>query len=181
LLLAGTVVGQLAGPAAADAIPEEDLAYARLLVGVELLASDYYTRAIASKRFDGNALKFLKRARFNEREHYNAVAQILSGAGQAPAMAADVDFSYPRGSFRSKTSIAKLGVTLESAFLGTYLGAVAGLQTNVLKQPISGIAASEAQHLSLLTQIAGRNPVGVSFPSPLAVDEASNVLDAFTS
>ena len=43
------------------------------------------------------------------------------------------------------------------------------------------IAASEAQHLSLFTQLSGGDPVGVSFPRPLAIDEASNALDAFAS
>ena len=35
MLLAGTVVGPLAAPAAADTIPNDDLAYARLLVAAE--------------------------------------------------------------------------------------------------------------------------------------------------
>ena len=33
-----------------DTIPDADLAYARLLVGAELLAADFYGQAIAAKR-----------------------------------------------------------------------------------------------------------------------------------
>jgi hypothetical protein len=101
-----------------------DLAYARLLVGAELLASDFYAKPISSKHFSGDALKYLKRAEFNEQEHHQSIAGILSDAGQTAATAADFDFSYPKRSFASKLSIAKLGVTLETVFLGAYLGAV---------------------------------------------------------
>jgi hypothetical protein len=183
LLLAGSVAGSLvdSAAAAADTVPDSDLAYARLLVGAELLGLDFYTRAIASKRFSGDPLGSLKRARLNEREHYNRVSEILSGAGQTPAVASDFDFSYPKGAFASKSSIAKLGVRLEAAFMGAYLGAVEGLQTNSLKQPVAQIAANEAEHLSVFMRLSGRSPIGIALPRPLTIDEASNALDVFTS
>ena len=173
LLTAGSATGLLAGAASADVIPDDDLAYARLLVAAELLSADFYARAVASKRFDGKAQTSLRRARFNEREHYRSVAGILSGAGQAPAVAADFDLSYPKG----RTAIAKLGVTLET----TFLGAVGALQTSALKQPLARIAASEAEHLGVLTQLAGGTPFGLSFPEALTIEEASDALDTYTS
>ena len=181
LLVTGSIAGALTGSAAADTIPDADLAYARLLVAAELLASDFYGQAIASKKVSGDALKYMKRAFFNEQEHYQSMAQILSAAGQAPAVAEDFDFAYPNGTFASLASIAKLGVTLETALVGAYLGAVDGLEANALKQPVARIAASEAQHLSVLRRLIGRDPIGVSFPSPLTIDEASDALDAFAS
>lgn len=181
LLLAGSAAGAVAASASADTIPDADLAYARLLVGAELLASDFYAQAIASQQFSGDVLKYVKRALFNEQEHYQTVSEVLTGAGQTPAVAEDFAFAYPKGTFASKASIAQLGVTLETAFLAAYLGAVDGLQTTGLKQPMARIAASEAQHLSLFAQLSGGDPIGISFPSPLTIDEASNALDAFTS
>src|SRR3954468_3379736 len=51
-LLAGGVALLLpARAAAADPVPDEDLAYARLLIGAELLAADFYVKAVASKKF----------------------------------------------------------------------------------------------------------------------------------
>jgi hypothetical protein len=179
--VAGSASGFFAGSAAADAIPDGDLAYARLLVGAELLASDFYAKAIASKQFSGDDSRYLKRAMFNEREHYQSMAGVLTGAGQPAATAADFDFAYPKGSFASKLSIAKLGVTLETTFLGAYLGAVDALLTNGLKQPVARIAASEAEHVSVFTGLSGGDPVGISFPAALTIDEASNALDAYTS
>jgi hypothetical protein len=62
-----------------------------------------------------------------------------------------------------------------------YLGAVDGLQTARLKQPVARIAASEAQHLSVFAELSGGDPVGVSFPDPLTSDEASNAFGAYAS
>ena len=179
-LLAGGVALVIA-PRAAAATPDGDLAYARLLIGGELLAADFYTQAVATKRFDGVLQRYLKRALFNEVEHYQALSGVLSGAGQTPASPADFDFTYPKGSFTSKHAIAKLGLTIETTVLGAYIGAVAALQTESLKQPVAQIAASEAQHVSVLSRMAGSDPIGISFPSPLTIDQASDALDAFTS
>jgi hypothetical protein len=182
LLLTGSLAGSLVDSAvAADTVPDGDLAYARLLVGAELLGLDFYTRAIASKRLSGDPLGSMKRARLNERAHYDTMSEILSGVGQIPAVASDFDFSYPKGAFASKSSIAKLGVRLEAAFMGAYLGAVEGLQTNALKQPVAQIAANEAEHLSVFMRLSGRSPIGIALPRPLTIDEASNALDVFTS
>lgn len=180
-VLGGSVAGVFAASAAADAIPDGDLAYARLFVGAELLALDFYTQAVASKQFAGSELRYLKRALFNEQEHYQTVAEILNGAGQTPASSSDFDFSYPKGTFASRGLIAKLGVTLETVFVGAYLGAVDALQTAALKQPAARIAASEAQHLSVFTALSGGDPVGVSFPSPLTIDQASFAMDGFSN
>ena len=181
VLLGGAFAGSLVDSAAAGTIPDGDLAHARLLVGAELLALDFYARAIASRRLAAGALGYLKRARVNEREHYDKVSEILSGAGQTPAVASDFDFSYPKGAFASNSSIAKLGATLEGAFMGAYLGAVDGLQTNALKQTVAQIAANEAEHLSVFMRLSGRSPIGISLPRPLTIDQASNALDVFTS
>jgi Ferritin-like domain len=175
------LAGSFAPVAAADALPDEDLAWARLLLAAELLAIDFYTRALAAKRFSRAAEATLRRALFNEREHYRAVAQILSGAGQTVTTAGDIDFSYARGAFASPGAIARTGVALERLLLGAYLGAVGSYRTAALKQPAALIAANEAQHLSVFAAERDNRPLGVSFPAPLTVDEASNALDAYTS
>src|SRR5438477_10471182 len=84
LLVAGSALGQFVGTAAADPLPEGDLAYARLLVATELLGGDFYTRALAAHKTGPGLAKHLKLAHSNEVEHYQSVGQILTGAGQAP-------------------------------------------------------------------------------------------------
>lgn len=179
--LGTTVAGALAAQATAASglLADLDLALARLAVGVELLAADFTATAIESKHFQGDELRYLQRAAFNEGEHLAAVSEILSGAGQTPSTADDFDFAYPKGAFDSRTSIAQLGVTLETASLGAYLGAVDAFTPGDLKTTAARIAANEAEHLSLFSRIAYGRPVGVSFPAPLDYATASAALDPF--
>jgi hypothetical protein len=181
LLLAGSAFGPAAAEARADVLPDDDLAFARLLVAVELLSVDFYANAIAAKRLGRAASADLRRAAADEQKHYDAAAAILTGAGQVPATADDIDFSYAAGSFASAGSIAKLGLRLESLALGAYLGAVGGYVTQSLKLPAAQIAANEAQHRSVFTALAQGVRIGPAFAAPLTIAQVSDGLDAFTS
>jgi hypothetical protein len=181
LAVVGTALAQLANDAAAAPLPTGDLAYARMLVGAELLASDFYTQAIAAANSNATVTKYLKRAYLNEQEHYQSVAGILTGSGVTPAVSADIDFGYPAGTFDTQASILALALELENTVLGAYLGAIGGIQTGSLKQGLAQIAACEAQHVSYMSTENGGKRFWLSFPPPLSIDEASAAMDAFTS
>jgi hypothetical protein len=170
-----------AATAASGPLADQDLALARLTVGAELLAADFYGKAIDSGLFEGDELKALKRVLFNEQEHLAAVSGILTGAGQAPSTADDFSFAYPDGAFGSRASIARLGVTLETAFVGAYVGAAASFVPVDLRSAAASIAASEAEHLGLLSGIAYGRPVGISFPPAFDLAAASDALAPFLS
>ena len=176
-VVAATAFGGLATRAAA-AVPDGDLAYARLLVALELLSLDFYTRAIGA---GGGSQLDLRRARAAEKRHYDVVAAVLTDAGQVAATAQDIDFSYPRGSFDSRAAIARLGLRLESLSLGAYLGAVRTLQTPLYREHAARAAASEAQHLSFFAGKVGGRRLGPPLPAALTIDRVSDALDAFTS
>ena len=156
LLVAGGTLGVVAGAAQADALPVGDLAYARLLVASELLASDFYQQAIAASNASGAVMKYLKRAYLNEQEHYQSVAGIISGSLNVPAVSGDFDFSYPSGTFDTQASIMTFAAQLESTILGTYLGAIGGIQTSSFKMGLAQVAACEAQHQSYFTVLTWR-------------------------
>ena len=135
--------------------PTADVDIAKLAATAELLAIDFYTRAIASKRLSGDELAYLAAARENERDHYKALAGVLRTA--APKK---LRFTYPNGAFRSARSIGGLGQALETAFVGAYLGAVAALRSNELKGVAAAIGMNESRHLSVLSNIAAGRIVG---------------------
>lgn len=149
------------GLALADPPPDLDLANARLLVTVELLLADFYSHAKKSE--------LVSRALFNEQEHYDAVAQILTGAGQTPATADDIDFGYP-----AKKTFTELAVALETLALGAYLGAIDSTQSQPFRRVFARIAASEAEHLSAF------QPFRNSFPDLLTIEQASDALSEYT-
>ncbi len=154
----------------ASAPPDTDLAYARLLVAVELLADDFYTQALAV-----DASPALHEARANERAHYAGLANLLKSDGQTPAVAGDIDFSYPKEGFSSVASVRKLGAALETLQLGAYLGAADGLVSEPLRGIVTRIAANEAQHLTVF------QPFRASFPVALTIEQASDALAEYTS
>ncbi len=100
-LVASTgVAAWLAGQAAA-ATPDNDLTYLRLLIGVELLATDFQAQAAQSGKLSGAAAAALKQMQADEKAHYAGLAQLVTAAGQMPATADDIDFAYPKGAFAS--------------------------------------------------------------------------------
>ena len=182
LVVAGGVVGVMAEAASADPISDQDLAYVRLLITAELLASNFYTQAIAASNTSAGVTKYLKRAYLNEQEHYQSVAGILSGAGQTPQVAADVNFIYPGGTFDNEAAILQAAAKLENTVVGTYAGAMGGMVTNQFKTGLAQIAACEAQHASYFAVQTGGNPFWLSFPGPAyTIQQASDALNQYTS
>src|SRR3712207_4674840 len=165
LIAGGSLLAATTGPAFAQG--GGDTAIAGLAATAELLAIDFYGRALRAGKFRGEERDYLRAARVNERDHYKALAGVLgSGAPQ------DLAFRYPRGTFRSRRSIARVGVALETAFVGAYLGAVTALQSNDLKGVAASIAVNEGQHLSVFSEILRDDPVGPSFPKAITADQA---------
>lgn len=180
LVASGAGLGALA-PAAAAAPPDGDLAYLRLLIAAELLALDFGARARGSGRATGRAKALLRQIHRDDEAHYSGLAALMTGAGQSPATAGDIDFSYPKGALASESAILKLGAGISTLALGAYLGAVASLQTPELRGPVAQIAANEAQHVSAFAQLRGRPLVGRAFAPALSMSDVSSALDRFES
>ena len=103
LLVSASGASALAGVASAGTIPDGDLAYLRLLIAAELLALEFQTHALASGKLrHRGASAVIRRIRADEKAHYNRLASVLTDAGETPATSEDIDFTYPKGSFRSQ-------------------------------------------------------------------------------
>ena len=179
LLLSGSAVSMLARSAAAAIISDNDLSYLRVLIGAELLEVDFQTTALASSKPDSASSKLFKDLAGDENAHLRGLSNLMTGAGQVPATADDITFSYPKGSFDSQAAIMKLAETLEDLTLGAYLGAAENVQTPQLRLPIGQIAANEAQHVSALAVAAGRPAIGSAFAPSLQIGAVSAALDTY--
>jgi hypothetical protein len=156
---AATAMGARATPG------EPDLAWARLALGGEVLAAEFYRRA--------SRLPRAAAVRAQEVDHYRSLAAALAAAGQQPAQHADFRFTFPRGAFADRSSTAQLGLHIESALVGLYLGGAESIVDDGLRTQFARIAACEARHQSLFAQL------GPPFPAPLAIDQASAALDPY--
>jgi Ferritin-like domain len=167
---------------AAGAPPDSDLAYLRLLVAAELLAADFQTRALAGGKLRRNGAHALfHRIRADETAHYTKLAGLLTAAGQTPATPDDIDFSYPKGSFKSQGSIVRLAGRLEHLMVGAYVGAIENVETPDWRLPIGQIAANEAQHQGAFVALGGGSVVGKPFAPGLQMSAVSDALDEFES
>ena len=156
----------------------DDTALAMLAATAELLAVDFYSRAIEALSPEGALLGYLRSARENERDHYDALAEALGA--EAPS---DLAFTYPAGTFASLESAAATGMALEAAFVGTYMGAVTALRDPALRALAARIGANEAQHLAALSSIAagGDMPLAPApaLPEVLTAREATEAVSPF--
>jgi hypothetical protein len=166
---------------AAAAVPDVDLAYLRLLVAAELLKADFAHQAVASGKLGAPAAGVIKKMRAADDAHYTGLGALLNEAGQPPAGAGDIDFSYPRGSFASARATTTLAWKLTALTLGAYLGALEQIQTPTIRLPVGQIAANEAQQQSALAPLVGRPVIGSAFAAALPIDVVSAALDEYES
>lgn len=182
LLVSASGLSAFAGTASAAAPPDADLAYLRLLIAAELLGIDFQTHALASRKLHKEgAAALIRRMRTDENAHYLSLAAVLTAAGQTPATSADIDFTYPKGAFRSQVSILRLAGRIERLMVGAYLGAVENVETPELRLPLGQIAANEAQHVGALEGLAGRSVIGKAFVPAVQMGAVSDALDEFES
>jgi ferritin-like protein len=173
LVAGGSLLAVAEGTALGAATADSDIA--KLAATAELLAIDFYRRAIASKKFSGDELGYMAAALGNEQAHYKALAGVLG-----PAAPKRLTFQYPNGAFRSAKAIGNLGQALETAFVGAYMGAVTALKSNDLKGVAAQIGANESRHLSVLTNIAaGRIVPAPALPKVFTAKQATAAVKPF--
>jgi hypothetical protein len=149
------------------AAPDADLAYLRLLVGVELLTRDF----LSTHKGDPLVAQMLA----DDGAHYRALANLLAQAGVQAATADDVDFTYPKG------PPLQLGWKLKTLSLGAYLGALENVQTPAYRLALAQIAANEAQHVSAFAHLLGKPLIGNAFAAALPIASVSDALDGYES
>ncbi|MGH3064435.1 MAG: ferritin-like domain-containing protein [Gaiellaceae bacterium] len=173
LVAGGSVLAMTNGRAFGSVDADTDIA--KLAATAELLAIDFYTRSIRSRKLKGAEAAYLAAALQNEKDHYKALAGVLGRA--APK---NLRFKYPAGTFGSARSIGRTGQALETAFVGAYLGAVKALKSNDLKAVAAQIGNNESRHLAILSNIAAGTIVsGPSFPKALTAAQATRALTPF--
>jgi hypothetical protein len=173
LVAGGSVLALAQGTAFGAVTTDADIA--KLAATAELLAIDFYGKAIASKHFKADELDYMAAALGNEQAHYKALKGVLKA--QTPA---GLKFRYPDGAWASAKSIGKLGMALETAFVGAYMGAVTALRSNELKGVAAEIGANESRHLSVLTNIAnGRITPAPAFPKVFTAAQATAAVKPF--
>jgi hypothetical protein len=181
LIASASGLGTLAPAAFADTVPAGDLAYLRLLIAAELLAVDFYGQAVERKILVQQAAVRANQISADASADYAVLAGLMTAAGQTPATADDINFSYPAATFKSPGAVLRLAQQLEYMLVGSYIDALTNVQTQSYRQPLAIILAGEAKHQSAIAGLQGRPLIGKTPPAPVAMPQMSDFLDRYES
>jgi hypothetical protein len=128
----------------------------------------------AKLKLDPGNLSYFQAAYKDEQAHLAAWKAAL-GPKHIPT---GFKLTVPGKYVASKNALAQAGVTLESAFVSTYLGAIDEFSSSELKTTAGAVAANEATHYSFFDAILpGANAVLPAFgPKPLTAAGAAAAL-----
>ena len=94
-------------------------------------------------------------------------------------MAEDFEFAWPDGTFANKKSATAAGLKVTQPLLGVYLSGAAAISIPSYRTLFASMAANVAQQVGSLSQLAGGRVVGISFPSAVDVETASDAIEAY--
>jgi hypothetical protein len=179
---AGLAVSGLAAPTsglAALAATDDELAYANFGLATEFLLKDFYAKTVAAKLVSGAVARELARGGLNATQHAEALSKLLAGAGQTAAVEEDFELVWPDGTFANNSSASTTGLKIAQPLLGVYLSAAAAISIMSYRTLFASMAANLAQQVGALSQLSGGRVVGISFPSAVDVETASDAIEAY--
>lgn len=132
------------------ALDLENTAIAAYTAGAELLEGD----ALAVGKL------FLKQ----EQEHADGLTEAIKGLGGTPNRAksrAEYEKGFPR--LRSQADVLRFANDLENTAIAAYVDAIPKLTDGKLRQTAAAINTNEAEHVSVLLDTLGKEPVPSAF------------------
>jgi rubrerythrin len=146
---------------------ESDQADVEILNGaldLELMAVAAYK--VAAGQMRGSVLEVGKTFLAQEQEHADGLSAAIKDAGGTPNRAKS---SYDFPELRSQNDALRFAVDLENTAIAAYIDALPKLTQGDLRATAAAIVTSEAEHVSVLLDALGRDPVPGAFVTGKAV------------
>jgi len=175
LVGAGGVLATMDGVAFAKGTTKSDITILQTGYIAETLAVTIYEAIVKTyyAKFKLGNKDYFTHALANEKAHRAAWKTAL-GSRHTPK---GFKLTVPAKYVSSRHALLKTGVTLEEAFVSTYLGAVEKFSSVDLKEAAAGVAANEATHYSFLDAAYGGHAVLPAFgPKPISAAKAASTL-----
>jgi len=160
------------------AVDEEhsDLEILRFALRLERVEAAFYEAVIASGALEGSLLELARTFHEQEREHVEAVEELVRRLGGRPEAGFPTDFPI-----EDEGQVLELARRLEDLGADAYLGQLARLRHEPVIDKVVSIYAVEARHVGALNELAGEGrytPAG-PFAKPLGMRQAREQLDPF--
>lgn len=149
--------GSTTTPGVVTGRDESDEADVEILNGaldLELLAVAAYKTG--ARRLRGSVLDIGQKFLEHEQEHADALSEAIKEAGGTPNRAKS---SYDFPALRTQSDVLRFAVDLENTAIAAYIDALPKLTQGELRATAAGIITNEAEHLAVLLDALGRNPV----------------------
>ena len=164
--------------APASAATDDELAYANFGASAELLAQDFYARAIEARTFSGGQLQTLRRGRRAAAQHAKALGDLLVGAGQVAPSREDFEFAFAAKAFASAGAIVTTGVAMLGPLRGAYQTASAVVVEPSYRVLYASLAASLGEQIGACAALSGR-VAAEPFPAAVDLEAASAALEGY--
>jgi rubrerythrin len=166
-LVLGACGDDTAKPVVVTGPDESDQADVEILNG----ALDLELRIVAAykagaARLRGSMLDIAQTFLEQEQEHADGLASAIKDAGGKPNRAKSA-YEFPE--MRSQTDVLRYAIDIENTTIAAYIDALAKLTQGDLRATIAGIVTNEAEHVAVLRDALGMNPV----PAALVTGQAS--------
>jgi rubrerythrin len=140
---------------------ESDQADVEILNGaldLELMAVAAYK--VAAGQMRGSVLEVGKTFLAQEQEHADGLSAAIKDAGGTPNRAKST-YGFPE--LRSQDDALKFAVDLENTAIAAYIDALPKLTQGDLRATAAAIVTSEAEHVAVLLDALGRDPMPDAF------------------
>ena len=162
-LLAATSIPLLLGVRNAFAQADDDASILEEAIGLEQTAVVAYDTAAGSGLLDEATTRVVQVFRDQEREHADGLTTALEALGGSAPEPPTADSIEGLGGLRGQEDVVNFAIELETMAVAAYYDAHQKLRDPMLLQTGASIMANEGQHLVVLRQAVGRNPVPNAF------------------
>lgn len=162
-VLAATSIPLLLGVRNAFAQSEDDATVLAAAIGLEQTAVVAYDTAARSGLLDRATTGVAELFRDQEQEHADGLTTALEALGGSAPEPPTADSIEGLGGLRSQEEVANFAIELETMAVAAYYDAHQKLQDAKLLQTGASIMANEGQHLVVLRQAVGKDPVPNAF------------------
>ena len=172
VVVAGSIPA-LTGAREALAQAEGDRAVLEAAVALELEAAYAYETMLESGELGARAGGLARLFRDQEREHAAALTTALRNRGGRPPAAPRAAGAVPglaEAAGRGREAMLAFAAELETAAVAAYGDAIGKLEDPILLSTAASIMANQGQHLAILREQLGQDPVPEAFESGLGVE-----------
>ncbi|HEX8486962.1 MAG TPA: ferritin-like domain-containing protein [Propionibacteriaceae bacterium] len=154
-----------------------DLEILNYALTLEYLEAEFYTRGVKGDILNGRARELVEPIRDHEQEHVTVLKQTVKDLGGKAA--AKPDFTFPAGTFTSKSKFLTTASAFEELGVTAYHGQVPRIEDADILKAAAAIAGVESRHAAIVADLLGGNPFPAAFENKQSIAQVLKAAGPF--